>query len=208
MWALCGLSSMCGRISSGYLADRTGSCLTCLKLFMMTSSVVTFGWLGCTTFPTIILYAVLITFLSGAVLSLVPAVCAELFGVQSLGSIMGLLMSAQAIGSLFSTPIAGSLYDQTQSYDATILTAASLLFTGAVMLCFIPEQPRTVSSLFYLSVPAHEQKEEKEKEEVLTMQVPADEVEIEAGRSQETTIDMVEEGSRYMAIEDGATTEL
>lgn len=136
--ALGGIGSMIGRIVSGYIGDKMGSCLITLKIYMICCSLTTFCLLACTEFASIFVYTFIYAFLAGAVLSLVPAVCAEMFGVKTLGSIMGLLLSAQAMGNFFSSPIGGSLYDVSRSYTYTIITSAGLSMIGAIVLFFIP----------------------------------------------------------------------
>lgn len=140
--AICGLSSVLGRVSSGFLGDAYGD-LNTLTIFMILSSVATYCWLVCTSFASIFAYSLVYAYLAGGVMSMLPAVCAEVFGVTSLGPMMGLLMSAQAIGNMFSSPIGGALHDATGgTYFYPIIVSATLLMIGGlVLLCIQKNKP-------------------------------------------------------------------
>lgn len=93
------------------------------------------------------LYGIIYGFFGGGVVSLIPNVSVELFGVTSLGSTLGLLYSARAIGNLLSAPIGGFLYDGTGNYNASIIVAGSFLMASSVLSLFIRIPPKVLELL-------------------------------------------------------------
>lgn len=83
-----GVASAAGRISLGYLSDFFGK-LRMLRICMLGGGVSVLSWLSCTTFSSIMAFSVCFGFFAGGVISLIPSVCAEMFGVGSIASIIG-----------------------------------------------------------------------------------------------------------------------
>jgi len=59
---------------------------------------------------------------------LIPLVTAQSFGVASLGRLMGVILTAAAIGQAFAPAVVGRLFDLHRNYDwdFALLTAAAL----------------------------------------------------------------------------------
>ena len=70
-----------------------------------------------------------ITFLFLLAAVLIPLVTAQCFGVASLGRLMGIILTSDAIGQAFAPVIVGRLFDLHRNYDFgfLLLTAAALL---------------------------------------------------------------------------------
>lgn len=134
--ALVGVASFLGRLATGYFADRFGK-ITMLGICMAASGISTLCWLACTTFPSLVVYGLIFGFFAGGVISLMPSVCAELFGVASLGAILGLLYSSSAVGNLLSAPIGGFITDATGDYTAAIAIDGCFLLSGVLFVFFI-----------------------------------------------------------------------
>lgn len=184
--AIGGVASLLGRALSGRIGDSCGQLLT-FRILMITASITTYCWLACTDFASIFIYALVYAFLAGGVMSLVPAVCGEVFGTESSGSTMGLLMSAQAIGNWFSSPIGGVLYDGTGGYFWSIVVSATLLLTGGILLCFLDlPLPTTTTTTNNLTATATAPSSQKTQ---LSQQQPQEEEqaeeEIEEGKDQQ-----------------------
>ncbi|KAJ2761465.1 hypothetical protein H4S06_001189 [Coemansia sp. BCRC 34490] len=105
-------SSVAGRIAMGILGDNIGAlntliiatCASCISILVL--------WLPFKSFGTLIAAAVIFGFSSGAIVSLIPVVTANTFGVKRLPSIMGFIMLGYTIGALISSPPAGSILDK------------------------------------------------------------------------------------------------
>ncbi|KAJ2083212.1 hypothetical protein GGI09_007405 [Coemansia sp. S100] len=128
--------SIAGRILVGLLADRIGPLNTLfISLFVSNLAILTI-WLPFKSLGPLIAAALIFGFASGSVVSLVPVVTANLFGVQRLASILGLLFFSYTLGSLVCSPVGGALLDKYGHgtnytpliiYDGAFFSAATLL---------------------------------------------------------------------------------
>lgn len=63
----------------------------------------------------------------------------DLLGIDKLTNAFGLLLLFQGIGSFIGPPIAGFMFDQTQSYTLSFLFAgSSMVFSGLILYFCIP----------------------------------------------------------------------
>ncbi len=155
--SLIGITSALGRISTGFFADRLGK-LEMLKLCYLGSGVATLCWLVCWNFTTILIMGLVFGFFVGGVISLLPSVAAELYGIERLASILGLLYSCTAFGNLLSAPIAGFMLQGYHSYGPPIIAAGCFQLSSLVLVQFVDlRQKSTASSGGY-----NEVKSEKE----------------------------------------------
>lgn len=150
--SIMGISSACGRVLIGYAADVFGK-LAMLMLCMVVGGISTLCWIGCTIFPTMMVYGVVYGFFAGGVISLFPTVCAELYGIKKIGSVVGLLYTGTAFGNLLAAPIAGFFHDGTHSYTGPIALAGGLLLSASFFVYmvdprrqYIPAELPTVES--------------------------------------------------------------
>jgi MFS family permease len=77
-------------------------------------------------------FAVLFGLAYGGSVGLTGAVVARLFGVQQLGSALGLILTAGGVGSLIGPPVAGTIID-TAGYTTAIAVSAALSFAAWVV---------------------------------------------------------------------------
>ena len=63
---------------------------------------------------------------------------ADYFGVRHVSSIIGLLYTSVAFGTLFGPTVAGYAFDLTGSYYFAILAAAAMMFVAVVFMLFAP----------------------------------------------------------------------
>ncbi|ORZ32973.1 major facilitator superfamily domain-containing protein, partial [Catenaria anguillulae PL171] len=102
--------SIVGRVSMGYLADRAGNINSFIASVMLAGvgMFVFWGFAGSSQ-AMLIVFVALFGFTAGGFISLMPTVAAQLYGVATLPSILGLLYAATAAGNLAGNPIAGAL---------------------------------------------------------------------------------------------------
>lgn len=101
---------------------------------MLVAGVLTFSWLGFDTFNLLLLYTLSFGFFSGGFLALMPSVAAELFGVEHLGSVIGLLRTCMSVGSFIAGPLGGVLYTMRGDYTLPIIFAGVCLTAGALLV--------------------------------------------------------------------------
>lgn len=143
--SIMGIASSLGRILVGFAADIVGK-ISMLQVCVIVGGVSTFCWLLCTTFITMVIYGFVFGFFAGGFISLVPTVCAELYGVRKLGTVIGVLYTGTAVGNLLSAPIGGFLFDGTGNYTASIIVAASFLLLSGLMNVFVDKDNKSVAS--------------------------------------------------------------
>ncbi|KAJ2541173.1 hypothetical protein EV175_006168 [Coemansia sp. RSA 1933] len=105
-------SGVVGRIVMGLLGDKFGALNTLIIATLASSISILVLWLPFKTFGTLIAAAVVFGFSSGAIVSLIPVVTANTFGVGRLPSIMGFVMLGYTIGALISSPPGGAILDK------------------------------------------------------------------------------------------------
>lgn len=130
-----GIASVAGRLLIGTLADHLGRVRSYQGCFaVMAGSYLL--WLGASTYPALVVFAVVLGVGYGGFIALNPAVIAEQFGVHGLGALVGLIYTSAAVGALLGPPAAGLLIDTTDTYRWAI--AASLLAATAAFAALLP----------------------------------------------------------------------
>ncbi|KAJ2794807.1 hypothetical protein H4R20_006103, partial [Coemansia guatemalensis] len=100
------------RICVGILGDRLGSLnMLCVSTLASCLSILVL-WLPFSSLATFLAAAVIFGFFSGAIVSLIPVVAANVFGTKRLPSIIGLIMIAYTISALIASPTAGAMLDK------------------------------------------------------------------------------------------------
>jgi MFS family permease len=112
---LIGIGSLVGRFVIGALADRLGRTLT-LLLMQMSAGLSFLAWYGAGSYPMLIFFALWFGLSYGGIVSLLPAICMDLFGARAVAGIIGTLYSGAALGNLFGPVLAGSVFDRGGSY--------------------------------------------------------------------------------------------
>ena len=129
------ISSIAGRLVMGYLADRFH------KKYVMMAACLMVG----ATIPVlyhvhvpgaVYLFALVFGFGMGADYMLIPLLTAHCFGVSSLGRLMGIILTTDAVSQAFAPVLVGRIYDIQGSYSwgFAVLTAMAMLGAAAVSL--------------------------------------------------------------------------
>jgi MFS family permease len=113
-----------------------------LAVCMGVGGASTLAWMGCTVFSTMMIYGVVYGFFAGGVISLFPTVVAELYGIQRLGTVIGILYTGTAFGNLLAAPIAGFIYDATHEYYGSISLAGGLLLIATVFVLTVDKSKK------------------------------------------------------------------
>ncbi|KAJ1830497.1 hypothetical protein LPJ63_004892 [Coemansia sp. RSA 2711] len=101
-----------GRVAMGLIGDKVGSLNTLLVTTLISCLSILVLWLPFSGFGPFLASAVIFGLCSGAIVSLIPVITANIFGVERLPSIIGLLMLAYMTGGLISSPPAGAMLDK------------------------------------------------------------------------------------------------
>ena len=79
------------------------------------------------------LFALIFGFGYGGLAALTAPVTAELFGLRSLGTIVGVVMFSFTLGGAIGPLLAGSIFDISGSYKPAFLACAALSATGIIL---------------------------------------------------------------------------
>ncbi len=140
---LVGVGSTVGRFVLAPIADRIGRKL-CLSLLYAGMGAALAAWMLAGPFWHLAAVAAIFGLCYGGFVALAPSVTADLFGLRSVGALIGLLYSSVGIGTLFGPPLAGLAYDELGSYEWPFFAVALCAAAAACAIAFIPsaERPR------------------------------------------------------------------
>ena len=139
---LIGIGSLVGRFAIGALADRIGRGRTLVLMqASMGASYLLWGVAGAgaeagvAPYLALAVFAVWFGLSYGGIVSLMPAICMDLFGARAVSSIVGTLYTGAALGNLLGPVLAGAVFDATASYAPVIFGCVLLgaLATAASM---------------------------------------------------------------------------
>jgi MFS family permease len=131
---LIGIGSLVGRFAIGALADRLGRERTLVLMQVsMGASYLLWGGAGLLSglhpsgsYTTFALFALWFGLSYGGIVSLLPALCMDLFGARALASVIGTLYSGAALGNLLGPVLAGRAFDEWGSYGLVIAAGMAL----------------------------------------------------------------------------------
>jgi len=116
---LIGIGSLVGRFAIGWLADRMGRIKT-LMLMQGLMGLSYLVWAGAQDSWVFAVFALWFGLSYGSIVSLLPAICMDLFGGRAVSAIIGTLYTGAALGNLLGPVLAGQIFDMTQSYALVI----------------------------------------------------------------------------------------
>jgi MFS family permease len=134
-----GIASVCGRLGLGALGDRLG--LIGLYLFCFLLQALSYAiWLGAHSYPTLVIFALVIGTGYGGYVALAPAVLARFFGTGNLGALVGTLYTSNAFGTLIGPPLAGFIIDHTGGYRWAVAAALAMASGAFIVLLPLPSR--------------------------------------------------------------------
>ena len=137
---LIGIGSLVGRFAIGALADRLGRGRTLVLMQgSMGASYLLWGaagaWgasQGAGAYAAFALFALWFGLSYGGIVSLLPALCMDLFGARALASVIGTLYSGAALGNLLGPVLAGRAFDQLGNYGLVVSVGIALSVLATV----------------------------------------------------------------------------
>jgi MFS family permease len=124
--------SVIGRLSMGFIYDRIGSrkalsaCLTLVALALIWLLFAKEIW-------GLYIFAGVLGLAYGGVVLLETALTGELFGLKSLGMILGGVILFGTVGGALGAPLAGSIFDATGSYSLALLICVILVVLAIIL---------------------------------------------------------------------------
>ena len=131
--AVIGVGSTAGRFFLGGLADRMGRQLSLLLMFAgMALALAT--WVVSVQVWSLAAFAFLYGVFYGGWVAVLPAVVMDYFGGRNVSSIIGVLYTSVAFGTLIGPSAAGFGFDLSQSYTLPIMVGAAANIVAAVIV--------------------------------------------------------------------------
>ena len=125
-----------GRILGGFLSDRLGRTRLLLLMFALQAvNMLVFKYFITST--VLLLGVAMAGFAYGSLLSSIPAITYDYFGMKNGGFNLGLLFTAYGLSSIAGPSTAARIVDLTGSYSNAYLVAASLLVFSMIIVRFI-----------------------------------------------------------------------
>ena len=128
---LIGIGSLIGRFVIGSVADRVGRPLTLVGV-QASLGLSMLLWLSASHYPALALFAFWMGLSYGGIVSLMPALCMDLYGARAVSSIIGALYTGAALGNAAGPWVAGRVFDASGSY-AMVIAGCAVLSLGATV---------------------------------------------------------------------------
>ena len=128
---LIGVGSIVGRFAIGGLADRLGR-IASIALLEASLGLCYLVWLGAGGYAALAVFSLWLGLSYGSIVSLMPAICMDLFGARAVAGILGALYSGAAFGNLLGPLVAGVVFDRSGSYVPVIWAGFLLAMLSAV----------------------------------------------------------------------------
>jgi MFS family permease len=132
---LIGVGSTAGRLLLGGLADRMGRRRSFLVTFVGMSFALAL-WAVSGGFGMLAVFALTYGVFYGGCVALMPALVMDIFGGRSVSSILGVLYTSIAAGTLVGPTAAGFAFDASGSYTAAILAGAAAQLLAAALVAW------------------------------------------------------------------------
>ena len=132
-----GIGSSVGRFAVGGVADRVGRENALLGAYVGITAML-FLWLGSGALWVLYVFALVFGACYGSFVALAPAVCADFFGTRAASSIIGVLYTSVAIGTLVGPSSAGYVFDRAGSYEGAILFGEAMAALAVMMTVLLP----------------------------------------------------------------------
>lgn len=134
-------SSLAGRVLMGFLADCMKRKHVMVLIYLIVAAAIPL--LLVPDFPgRIYLFAVIFGVGFGGDYMIIPLMASDLFGVRTLGRIMGIILIADGVAESTFPMLVGALYNvSTKSYALGFTVLIALALAGAVIVSFLPKSP-------------------------------------------------------------------
>ncbi|XP_027761539.1 monocarboxylate transporter 5 isoform X2 [Empidonax traillii] len=137
--SVAGITEMLSQLLSGWVADQNWTKKYHFHVTYLVLSGIT-NLLGplATTFPQLLAYTVAFSVFCGGFMALVLPVLVDLVGVEKLHSYLGFAAFFAGIAAIGGPPLAGWLYDYTQTYVCSFLFAGACALVSPLSFCLEP----------------------------------------------------------------------
>jgi MFS family permease len=136
--------SIAGRLLMGWLADRFSKKYVMLLTYLLVAAGIPLLFLGRTRLAIYASAGVFGVGLGGDYM-IIPLLTAEIFGMQILGRLLGVILTAGGIAEAVSPWLTGRLRDVTGNYSESCFVLVGIALLGAAAVLGLPEQRKTTA---------------------------------------------------------------
>jgi sugar phosphate permease len=129
--------SIVGRLLMGWLADRMARKHVMVLIYVLVAAAIPL-LLVRTSRITLYAFAAIFGLGLGGEYLIIPLMAGELFGVQVLGRVMGIVLTADGVAEATAPMLVGYLRDRTGSYDIGFITLVVTALVGAAAIALLP----------------------------------------------------------------------
>jgi len=134
-------SSIVGRLLMGWLADRIPTKYVMLLIYFLLAAAIPLLFLRQSP-AAIYLFAAVFGIGLGGDYMVIPLMTAEIFGVEVLGRLMGVILTASGVAEAASPWMIAKFHDSSGSYVVGFLLLAGLTLAGAIAIAALPNPRR------------------------------------------------------------------
>ena len=131
--------SIIGRLLMGWLADRWTKKYVMLLIYLLVAIAIPILFFV-EAHRSVYLFAVIFGIALGGDYMIVPLMTAEIFGVQILGRLMGVILTADGVAEAVSPWVVGHLRDSTGSYSGGFVLLIGMALLGAAGVAALPRR--------------------------------------------------------------------
>ena len=132
-----GAASVVGRLALGAVAGRLGVLRTYQACFVLMAGSFALQ-LADPSYARLVAFALLLGVGYGGFVALGPPLVAEVFGVQGLGSLLGVLYTSAAVGSAVGPPLAGLLIEDAGGYGTAVVASLAVAALATLLVQRVP----------------------------------------------------------------------
>jgi MFS family permease len=137
-------SSLIGRVLMGVLADRWPRKRVMLLIYAIVAASIPLLFVADRPWARP-LFAVLFGIGLGGDYMIIPLMAADLFGVATLGRLLGIVLTADGVGEAAAPMLVASIRDASGSYAGGFSVLIALAAIGALAVALLPATPRRVT---------------------------------------------------------------
>jgi len=133
--------SIAGRLIMGWLADRFPKKYVMLLTYLLVAAGIPLLFLG-TTRPVLYISAAVFGIGLGGDYMIIPLMTAEIFGVEILGRLLGVILTAGGVADAAAPWLIGRLRDTTGSYFDSCIVLVGMALLGGLAVLGLPARRR------------------------------------------------------------------
>jgi MFS family permease len=133
---LMNIGCIAGSLLAWLIAIRLGNRVT-LLLLLAAQALAMLLLIWATSLWLIFTLVLVFGFGFGATMPIRLAMISQLFGIRSVGTMLGILSFGFAVGGIIGPVLAGYIFDVSRSYDIAFLAGGLLIIIGTLAVCFL-----------------------------------------------------------------------